>query len=268
MSSNFITFDSNVFAFGASTVQHNIGFQYDTTSNQIFGGALISGAMSTTVFTFGDKFYIGSNAYSLPLVDGVSTNVLATDGSGTVSWVEATSGPTGQTGATGPVGAAGQTTGRTFYLDPSANSDISGVKVALTTPSANAETTIAVGLTGTGNTLLASFATEPGVPNTTSLPAGMNYRQFYATTGAVNQIAHLVLETYTCDADGTNQVLRRTTTSINFNNIQQAITQTTVQQTAVSMTSTQRLIYKLYGARVSGPATCNITVYFNGNTRV
>ena len=116
MSSNFITFDSNVFAFGASTVQHNIGFQYNTTSNRIFGGALTSGAMSTTVFTFGDKFYIGSNAYSLPLVDGSATNVLATNGTGTVSWVEATSGPTGNTGptgadstVTGPTGPTGAT---------------------------------------------------------------------------------------------------------------------------------------------------------------
>ena len=115
--SNFITFDSNVFAFGVSTLQHNIGFQYDTASTRIFAGALSSGLMSTTVFTFGDKFYIGSNAYSLPLVDGVSTNVLATDGAGSVSWVSATAGPTGNigptgadstvTGPTGPTGATG-----------------------------------------------------------------------------------------------------------------------------------------------------------------
>jgi hypothetical protein len=108
-SSNFITFDSNVFAFGESTLKHNIGFQYNTASNQIFAGALSTGLMSTTVFTFGDKFYIGSNAYSLPLVDGVSTNVLATNGAGTVSWVSATSGPIGATGPTGPTGDIGPT---------------------------------------------------------------------------------------------------------------------------------------------------------------
>jgi hypothetical protein len=65
MTSNFITFDSNVFAFGESTSSHPIGFQYNTASNLIFAGALSSGAMSTTVFTIGEKFYIGSNAYSL-----------------------------------------------------------------------------------------------------------------------------------------------------------------------------------------------------------
>lgn len=134
MSSNFITFDSNVFAFGVSTVQHNIGFQYNTTSNQIFAGALSSGAISTTVFTFGDKFYIGSNAYSLPLVDGVSTNVLATDGSGTVSWVEATSGPTGADGPFGPPGPTGATGADSTVTGPTGETGPTGDASTVTGP--------------------------------------------------------------------------------------------------------------------------------------
>jgi len=139
MASNFITFDSNIFVFGVSTLQHNIGLQYDTTSNRIFAGVLSSGLMSTTVFTFGDKFYIGSNAYSLPLIDGVSTNVLATDGAGTVSWVSATAGPIGHTGptgadstVTGPTGSTGATgadstiTGPTGPIGPTGSTGPTG----------------------------------------------------------------------------------------------------------------------------------------------
>jgi len=118
-SSNFITFDSNVFAFGESTSKHQIGFQYDTTLDRIYAGA-----PSTIGFTFGNKFYIGSNAYSLPLIDGVSTNVLATNGTGTVLWVNATSGPTGLTGSTGANSSVTGPTGQTGATG--ANSTITG----------------------------------------------------------------------------------------------------------------------------------------------
>jgi len=133
MASNFITFDSNVFAFGESTLKQHIGFQYDTASDRIYAGALSTGLMSTTVFTFGDKFYIGSNVYSLPLVDGSATNILATNGTGTVSWVEATSGPTGHTGPTGadssmtgPTGETGATGADSTVAGPTGSTGFTG----------------------------------------------------------------------------------------------------------------------------------------------
>ena len=148
-----------------------------------------------------------------------------------------------------------------------AASDITDCNVALIVPSTNAETTLVPTVTGTSPILVASFATSPGQPNVSALPAGVNFRQFYAVTDAANKVAHLVLETWTCDSDGTNQTLRRTTTTVNFSNIQQALTQTTVQSVAVSMTTTQRLIYKLYATRVSGPSSFDVTIYFDGTAR-
>jgi len=152
MSSNFITFDSNIFAFGASTVQHHIGFQYDTTSTRIFAGALSSGAISTTVFTFGNQFYIGSNAYSLPLVDGVSTNVLATNGAGTVSWVSVTSGPTGPTGPTGAdstiIGSTGVTGADSTITGPTGHTGATGANSTVTGPTGFTGFTGETGATG------------------------------------------------------------------------------------------------------------------------
>jgi hypothetical protein len=153
--SNFITFDSNVFAFGVSTLQHNIGFQYDTASTRIFAGALSSGVISTTVFTFDDQFYIGSNAYSLPLVDGSATNVLATNGAGSVSWVSATSGPTGNTGptgadstVTGPTGQTGVTGADSTITGPTGHTGATGADSTVTGPTGPTGFIGGTGLTG------------------------------------------------------------------------------------------------------------------------
>ena len=193
MTSNFITFDSNVFAFGESTLKQHIGFQYDTASDRIFAGALSSGAISTTVFTFGDQFYIGSNAYSLPLIDGVSTNVLATDGTGTVSWVSASSGPTGHTG---PTGANSTVTG------PTGNTGATGADSTITGPTGH------TGPTGADSTVIGptgptGFIGETGV------------------TGPTAAIAPPVMASYSSTEDqtiadaNTPQVMTFTTTNFN-----------------------------------------------------
>ena len=161
MSSNFITFDSNVFAFGESTLQQQIGFQYDTASDRIYAEA-----PNTTVFTFGDKFYIGSNAYSLPLLDGISTNVLATHGTGTVSWVEVTSGPTGADGPTGanstvagPTGHTGATGADSTITGPMGDTGATGADSTLTGSTGPTGPTGFIGETGaTGPTGFSDLA--------------------------------------------------------------------------------------------------------------
>ena len=168
MLSNFITFDSNVFAFGESTLTQHIEFQYDTASNRIYVGTL-----TTTGFAFGDKFYIGSNAYSLPLLDGVSTNVLATDGTGTVSWVEFTSGPTG---ATGPTGTDSTVTGPTGETGPiGADSTVTGLTGPTGATGADSSATGPTGPTGptgfigeTGPTGPTGFADSPVIASYSS----------------------------------------------------------------------------------------------------
>ena len=58
-----------------------------------------------------------------------------------------------------------------FYFDNSA-SDISGYKKMLESPSGSGETTIATPCTGTGDVLIAAFASQPGSPGAVDFPAG------------------------------------------------------------------------------------------------
>jgi hypothetical protein len=113
------------------------------------------------------------------------------------------------------------------------------------------------------------FATEPGVPGVLSLPAGTAFRHFHCTTGATNEVARLKVETYTCNADGTGETLRRTDESgLISGTVNTEYGFDVSDANAYAMTITQRIVFKLYAARVSGPATCNLTIYFNGTTNV
>jgi hypothetical protein len=261
-----------------------------TVLGNIYTGSLssptiVSSSQAAYVYNFYISLYrLASLASRIRLrVYGISTNgshnLVIEMRDNTQSFVTTTiaanlignTGPQGDTGPTGPQGEKGldgEVAGRAFYFDPLAASDISNCKVALTSPSLNAETTLPVTVSNiSGNVLIASFATDPGQPNVNVLPAGTNYRQFFATTGAANQVAQLVLETWKCSFDGSNQVLLRTTVSISFSNLQQAITQMTVQPTSFPLLLTDRLIYRLYATRVSGPNSFTVTTYFDGTTR-
>ena len=155
----------------------------------------------------------------------------------------------------------------TFYLDSTDASDISGYKTALTQPSTASEATLTVGATGTSDNLLAAFATDPGIPGTTLLPHGTTSFHFHVATGAANQIGRLKLEIYTCASDGTSETLRASGYSDNFWDASQQTNTDVVLSSSYTLATTDRIVYKLYGARVSGPATCDITVYFAGTTR-
>jgi len=271
MSSNFITFDSNVFAFGESTSQHYIRFQYDTTSNRIFAGAL-----STTVFTFGDKFYIGSNAYSLPLVDGVSTNVLATNGAGTVSWVSASSGPTGPTGptgadstVTGPTGQTGATGADSTITGPTGHTGATGANSTVTGPTGPTGFTGETGATGpTGiaaSPVIASYcssvdqdivtANTPQVMtfNTTIFnqgttltgPTGTN-TQIYVTSQGVYQINFTIqLQNTSSTIKALTQTFLKKNGSDVINNIANSCTTTTIQSTFAFLQASPQIIVEM-----------------------
>lgn len=172
----------------------------------------------------------------------------------------------GPTGPAGADGAPGLSAGRIYYPDPSEASDIPTYFVALPVPSTNPETTIAAALTGTGDTLLGAFATEPGQPGVLELPAGTAFRHFHVTTGLALQVARLKVDLYRCEADGSGETLLRSGYSQDFAG-------TTIQEiiwnfsdgNAYVFTQSQRIVFKVYGARVSGPLTCDLTVYFDGN---
>ncbi len=178
---------------------------------------------------------------------------------------EGDEGPQGVPGPIGPQGLTGAAAGRQFYPDPLDASDLVGYFTALTVPSTNAETTLTSAMVGTGDNLLASFATDPGVPGVTSLPAGTEFRHIYVTTGAVNQVGRLKVELYRCEADGTVETLLRSGYSQIFASDTPIVIDWTFSDgNSFILTPTQRFVFKIYGARVSGPATCDLTVYFDG----
>ena len=213
------------------------------TAPVVFSG----GALSVSVFT-GDSGSGGTTGLvpAPSAGDGMAGKYLAADG----TWTQL------------PTGLA------TFYLDPADSSDIATYKTALVAPATTAETTLTVGATGTGDNLLAAFATEPTVPGVTLLPHGVVSFHLHVATGAANQIGRVKVEIYTCNASGGSETLQASGYSDSFFDASQDINVDINIATGAAMATTDRLVFKVSAARVSGPATCNITVYFNGATRI
>jgi len=180
-----------------------------------------------------------------------------------------TVGEQGPPGADGDTGASGAASGRVYFLDPTNVSDLAGYATAVVDPLLGAHTHLDVALTGTADVLIEEFATEPSEPSATSLPAGIATRVYHVNTGASNQVARVKTELYKCDADGSNETLLRSDYTENFSgSAVQELNHAALFPTAEVLTATQRLVFKLYGARVSGPGTCNLSVHFNDITEL
>jgi len=200
---------------------------------------------------------LGESGYS-----GVS-GALGESGYSGSSGSSGVSGYSSLSGVSGFSGAAGGNAGRIYYLDIDTASDIGGAyKVASLSPSAGAETTGVQANTGTGDTLIGTFATISGEPGSLSLPAGTAVRHIHGKVDAGE--ARYLVEIYKRDTGGTETLLR-TGYSNNFSN-------TTVEQvewyfsdaTSNALLASDRIIFKLYTARVSGPTTVTVTTYYNG----
>jgi hypothetical protein len=160
----------------------------------------------------------------------------------------------------------GGAAGRIYYLDPLEASDITGYKKALAQPSTNNETTLVVtGAAGTSDNFLAAFATEPGEPGVSLDPLGTAFRRFWGATSTPNGVARIKVEVYVCDADGGNETLLRSGYSTNFAGTTPVfVVWSYTADTSTPIDLTSRLVYKVYVARVSGPTTFDITLYFDG----
>lgn len=182
--------------------------------------------------------------------------------------IDGLEGEQGEMGIQGPQGIPGLTGGNgglVFWFDPTDASDIAGYKKALISPSPNAESTVVQVCAGTGDNLLYSFVTEPGVPAAYWLEAGAMFRHIHGAVTTVGGFARYKVEMYYCNADGTGETLigssysdSTTDTSIDEVNFD------LYQITRIALTPTQRLVWKLYVARVSGPANVSVTTYFEG----
>jgi hypothetical protein len=160
-------------------------------------------------------------------------------------------------------------TGVVYYLENGTLSDVGVYHKALTVPSALSENTITHAATGTlSYTLLSSFITASGQPGVTQLPPGTYGRHVHATTGADNQVGRLRVETYKYAANGLETLLR-TADSPDFwqGFVGDLLTWNVTIGTGAPLELTDRLLLKLYAARVSGPATCNIDIFSQGTDR-
>lgn len=174
-------------------------------------------------------------------------------------------GPAGATGPQGPQGIpgpSGQIGGRIFYYAPSDPSDIAGYATLLASPSAGVEQTIASVCTGTADVLIASFATDPGVPGAVDYPAGTAYRRIYARVSGGTARFHL--QVFKRDIAGI-ETIARDEYSDNFTDATVAPQGWTVTAPAAgAMLATDRLVNKLYAQRIAGPMTITVTSYYEG----
>jgi hypothetical protein len=171
-------------------------------------------------------------------------------------------GTPGPAGPTGPQGPSGQSAGKFYYFATSDPSDVAGYKTMLASPSAGPETTLATVCTGTGDILIAAFATEPGAPGAVDYPPGTAMRRIYAMVSSGT--ARLHLQVYKRDAAGAETLIR--------DEFSAPFTDTAVAPQEWSATSpaagtllaTDRLVAKLYAQRVSGPANVTVTTFYEG----
>jgi hypothetical protein len=167
-------------------------------------------------------------------------------------------------GPSGPAGPPGGSAGRRYYLDLATASSIGGAyKVAGIAPAATAETNVAQANTGTADTLVATFATVVGQPGTLELPLGTATRFIYAkVSGGVGRIK---CELYKRTSGGTETLLR-TGYSPDFSaTVPTLIEWQFIDANAYALLADDRIVFKLYTARVSGGGgTVTITLYFNG----
>jgi hypothetical protein len=174
-------------------------------------------------------------------------------------------GPTGADGPQGPAGADGEAAGKDYYFTKDA-ADVGGYYKMLASPSPGAEDTFvtALGSSGTSFMLMASFITDAGEPGVLAVPAGNAYRRLWAslTGGSVK----FKVEVYKRTTGGTETLLRSdespafssTTAALNVWTFTSAVDD--------SINTADRLVVKLYVARISSSPTA--TVYVEGSSHV
>ena len=160
-------------------------------------------------------------------------------------------------------GSYGGSVGRTFYMCNTDVSDISGYYIARETVApAHTQTSIAYTNTGTGWTLQQEYATDSAGLGVTTFPTGnVWFHQHAKVDGGVAQIK---VELYQRDSGGTETLLG-TLTSANLSaTVSTEMQFNTTILTPVVLALTDRLVFKIYTARVSGPANVETTLYFEG----
>ena len=155
-------------------------------------------------------------------------------------------------GATGTSGTDGSNAGRTYYLDPTVESDITGYRLATSAPTDKNELPIRVTLAGSSEVLVASFITPSGDPNTTTLPPGTARRNFWINTGSPDNLIQLRVVLLKRSKSGVETSLRAGSSPIFGTQFPGLLTWTYPDTTGYLLSLTDRIVFKLYAKRIGG----------------
>ncbi len=163
----------------------------------------------------------------------------------------------------GAAGIAGASAGRTYYLDPTANSDISGYRVATASPGDTSEFALSYRIPGPTSGLVAVFITPKNDPNVTILPAGIARRNFYVSTGDADNLVQLRLELFKRSTSGVETLLRSGNSPIIGSVETVLLSWDYPDTTGYLLLPTDRLVFKLYAHRLGGDESFPVVIDFN-----
>ena len=169
------------------------------------------------------------------------------------------------TGAIGASGTDGSSAGRTYYLDPTTESDISGYRLATSAPTDKSEFPVRVTLAGSSEVLVAAFITPIGDPNTSTLPPGIARRNFWVNTGSPDNLIQLRLALLKRTKAGVETSLRASSSPIFASLFPGLLTWTYPDTTGYLLSLTDRIVFKLYAKRIGGERDVPLIVYFNAH---
>ena len=168
-------------------------------------------------------------------------------------------------GGVGPSGVDGSNAGRTYYLDPTFESDISGYRLATSAPADKNEFPVRVNLAGDSEVLVAAFITPSGDPNTSTLPPGTARRNFWVNTGSPDNLIQLRLSLLKRSKTGVETVLRTGSSPIFASLFPGLLTWTYPDTTGYLLSLTDRIVFKLYAMRIGGAQDIPLIIYFNAH---
>ena len=168
-------------------------------------------------------------------------------------------------GSVGANGTDGSNAGRTYYLDPTVESDISGYRLATSTPVDKDEFPLRTDLSGASEVLVAAFLTPKGDPNTNTLPPGTARRNIWVGTGSQNNLIQLRVTLLKRSNTGAETVLRTSSSPIIATATHGLLTWTYADTTGYLLALTDRIVFKLYAKRIGGDESIPLVIYFNAH---
>ena len=168
-------------------------------------------------------------------------------------------------GATGQNGIDGSNAGRTYFLDPTISSDITGYRLATTVPIDKPEFPVRIDLASTSEVLIAAFITPIGDPNTSTLPPGTARRNIWANTGSPDNLIQLRLTLLKRSVTGVETTLRMSNSPIFASASPGLLTWTFPDTSGYLLGVTDRIVFKLYAKRIGGDENIPLIIYFNAH---